>query len=86
MTPGLAVSKYKVQGATCQIAVVNMHHNFKIEDKILHKRFCSTYIQLLHLQILDKVNLLQLMILKDIRSKPDAKLQEKSLMIDDILN
>lgn len=81
-----AVSEYKVQGTIFQIAVLNLQYNFKAEDKDLYKRFCSTYIQLLRLKTLNKVKLLQLITLENIRSKAYTKLQEKSLIIDDISN
>lgn len=74
MTPGFVVSEYKVQGAIFQIAILDLHHNSKAGDKSLHKRFYSTYFQLSRLQILDKVKLLQLIILENIKSKSYLKL------------
>lgn len=59
--------------------------NTKIENKSLYKRFCSTYIPLLHLQILDGLQLLQTGILDDIRSKSYLILLEKSLNLNKIL-
>lgn len=83
MTPGFAVTEYKVQGATFQSAILDLHRNSKSGDKGSHKRFCSTYVQLSRLQTLNGGQLLQLITLDDIVSKPYSRLQEESLNLDD---
>ncbi len=82
MTPGFAITDYKVQGTTFQTAVLDLHRHSKSKDKDSHKRFCSNYVQLFRLQIFDGVGLLQLITLNDIESKLHSKLQNKSLKID----
>lgn len=39
MKPGFAVLEYKVQRATFQIAMFNLHYNSKIRNKGSHMRF-----------------------------------------------
>ncbi len=86
MTPGFAVTDYKVQGATFRTAVLDLHRHSKSRDKGSHKRFCSTYVQLSRLQTLDGVGLLQPITLDDIGSKPHPKLQDESLKLDSMLD
>lgn len=74
MTLGFAVTDYKVQGATFQIAVLDLHRKSNSGSGGSHKKICSTYVQLSCLQTLDGVQLLQPIILEDIGSKPDLKL------------
>ncbi len=83
MTPGFAVTEYKVRGATFRTAVLDLHKNTKSGDKGLHKRFCSIYVQLSRLQTLDGVQLLQPITLDDIGSKPHPTLSEESLNLND---
>lgn len=86
MTLNFAISGYKVQRATFQITLLDLLHNSKAGDKSSYKRLCSTYVQLSCLQTLDGVKLLQPITLENIGSKPHAKLQEESLIIDNISN
>ena len=58
LTPGFAVTDYKVQGATFKTAVLDLRRGQKIR-KESHKRFWSTYVQLSRLQSLDGVQLLE---------------------------
>lgn len=81
MTPGFVVTDYKVQGATFRTAVLDLHRKSNSGSGGLHKKFCSTHVQLSHLQTLNGVQLLQSIMLEDIESKPDPKLQEESLNI-----
>ncbi len=46
MMLGFTITDYKVQGATFQTIVHNLHKHSKSKDKSLHKKFCFTYIQL----------------------------------------
>lgn len=84
MTPGFAVTNYKIERATFQTAVLDLHRNSNLGSKGSHKKFCSTYVQLLCLQTLDRVQYLQAITLEDIKSKPDPKLQKESLKLHDI--
>ncbi len=84
MTLGFAITDYKVQEATFRTVVLDLHRDSKARDKGLHKRFCSTYVQLSRLQTLDGVGLLQPITLDDIGSKPHLKLQNESLKIDNM--
>lgn len=46
---GFVVMEYKIQVVIFRIIVLELYKNTNSEDKSLNKRFCSTYIQLLHL-------------------------------------
>lgn len=76
--PGFAIMDYKVQRAIFRLAVLDLHRNSKSEDKGLHKRFYFIYVQLSYLQTLNKVQLLQPIMLNDIRSKLYSKFQKKA--------
>lgn len=47
MMSGFAITKYKIQKATFQTAILDLYRSFKLGDKSLYKRNCSIYIQLL---------------------------------------
>lgn len=51
-------TNYKVQGATFISATVDLKRTNKFSSSI-HKQFCSTYIQLLHLHSFASLELLQ---------------------------
>lgn len=86
MTPRFAVTDYKVQGATFRTVILDLHRHSKCKDKSSYKRFYSTYVELSHLQTLDRVRLLQPITLNDIRSKPHLKLQDENLKMDNRLD
>lgn len=44
MTPGFAVTNYKVPRATFQIVVFDLHKKFNSKNEGLYKKFCFTYI------------------------------------------
>lgn len=77
MTPGFAVTDYKVQKAIFQIAVLDLHKKSNSGSVDSHKKFYSAYVQLLRLQTLDGVQLLQPIILEDIGSKPDPNFKKR---------
>ena len=52
---GFAVMKYNVQEAILQTVVHDLQWDSNAKSKRLYKRFCSTYIKLSRLQILDGV-------------------------------
>lgn len=52
---GFAVIEYKDQAVIFLIAVFNLYKNTKLGNKSSYKKFCSIYIQLLYLQILDRI-------------------------------
>lgn len=81
LTPGFAVTDYKVQGATFKEAILDLRRGRSSEVKS-HRRFCSTYVQLSRLQSLDGVRLLERIKLNDIDNKPHSELQEVSKMLD----
>lgn len=84
MTPGSAVTNYKVQGATFQTAVLDLRKGSKKDGRILHKRFCSTYVQLSRLQSFKSVHLLEKIGLEDINNKPHPKLEEATEKLDEL--
>lgn len=86
MTPEFAVIKYKVQGATFQIAIFDLYQNTRSGDKNFYKRFCFIYVQLSCLQILEKVQLLQPIILATIGSQLHLRLLEEAAYLDYISN
>lgn len=67
--PDFIILKYKIWEIIFQIAIFNLYYNSKIGDKSLYKKFYFIYIQLSYLQILNKILLLQFIILKNINSK-----------------
>ena len=84
MTPGFAVTDYKIQGATFRSAVLDLRKGNKTVKCGVHKRFCSTYVQLSRLQTLEGVQLLEQIELEDINNEPHPKLLEASQLLDDI--
>ena len=84
MTPGFAVTDYKVQGATFQTAVLDLRRGSKSDGMVLHKRFCSTYVQLSCLQSLQGVHLLEKIELEDINNKPHPRLEEAANKLDEL--
>ena len=81
LTPGFAVTDYKVQGATFKTAVLDLRRGQKVR-KESHKRFCSTYVQLSRLQSLDGVQLLERIELSFINQKPHINLQQARKELD----
>lgn len=69
MRPRFTVTKYNFQVATFPIAILDLHKNTKTRDKSIQKIFYSTYILLLYLQTLKRLQLLQCIMLKDIERK-----------------
>lgn len=84
MTLGFTITKYKVQGATIRIVILYLQRNTKIRNKDSYKKLCSTYVQLLRLQILDRLDLLQPVTLDNIENKPYLTLSKESLNLNKI--
>lgn len=84
MTPGFAVTDYKIQGATFRSALLDLRRGSKINGSGGHKRFCSTYVQLSRRQSLDGVQLLERIQLEDIDNQPHSMLVETSEKLDKI--
>lgn len=87
LTPGFALTMYKVQGATFQNAVLDLHRkNEAIGRFEKHRRFCSMYVQLSRLQTLDGVQLLEPVDFVDISYKPHPALEKETKRLDQLSN
>lgn len=84
MTPGFAITDYKVQGATFKEAVLDLRRKSVDKTKNSHKTFCSTYVQLSRLQSLEGLHLLEPIELNDINNFPDPNLSEASRFFDQL--
>lgn len=83
ITPGFASTDYKVQGGTFKPAVLDLRRKTTTHS-VMHKRFCSTYVQLLRLQTLDSVRLLEPMTFNDINNRPSEVLLEATASLDEL--
>ena len=86
MTPRFIVTEYQVQRTIFQTAVFDLYRTSNLGDIDFFTRFYSTYIQLLHLRILEKVQLLQSIILANIENKSHLTFWEEIIYLDDISN
>lgn len=66
------------------MALLDLQRSNKTTKCGVHKRFCSTYIQLSRLQTLEGVQLLEQIELEDINNKSHLKLFEASQLLDNI--
>lgn len=66
--PGFAYTKYKVSSATFKSAILILRQ--KLKNLIIEnlKQFCLTYVQLLRLQSLERLFILEPIILTDINN------------------
>ncbi len=75
ISPGLAYTEYKVQGAMFKSATLDLRRKTIKKTAESHKRFCSIYVQLSRVQSLEGVSLLELISLEDINNHPHHELQ-----------
>ena len=80
LTPGFAFTKYKIQGATFESAVLDLRQKNKRRGEN-HKQFCSTYVQLSRLQTLQGVFSLEKIDLDNINNKPPIEVRAKNIRL-----
>ena len=78
LIPSFAFIEYKVQVATFEFVVLDLRKKSKKRGGKSYKRFCSTYVQLSWLQILQSIILLKKINFDNIDNKPYDKLQAKN--------
>jgi hypothetical protein len=78
VTPAWAITDYKVQGATYDSIIVDLHRrDNNRKDSVSHKRYCSVYVQLSRVKSLQGLYLLQPVSLSDLNGKPDKLLVQE---------
>jgi hypothetical protein len=78
VTPAWAITDYKVQGATYDSIIVDLHRrDNNRKDSVSHKRYCSVYVQLSRVKSLQGLHLLQPVTLNDLNGKPDKLLVQE---------
>ena len=80
---GFTLTKYKIQGAIFDKAVVDLKRHFG-GSIATHKRVCSTYVQLSRLHTFAGLGLLQPIDITDINNQPYLQLYNKDLRLDNI--
>ena len=78
MTPAFALTEYKALGSTYQNAVLDLARYSKAHgEDASHKRYCSNYVQLTRLGLLEGVHLLQPITFSDLDNKPHHQLRDE---------
>jgi ATP-dependent exoDNAse (exonuclease V) alpha subunit len=77
MTPAWTITDYKVQGATYDSIIVDLHRQDNSRGSVSHKRYCSVYVQLSRVKSLQGLYLLQPVSLSDLNGKPDKLLVQE---------
>ena len=79
MSPAFALTEYKVQGSTYRYAVLDLaRQTYGTGEDAAQPRYCSGYVQLSRLQMMDNLWLLEPITLSDFRNK-DAPRARRSL-------
>jgi hypothetical protein len=74
---GIVNTDYKVQGATYDSIIVDLHRRDNGKGSVSHKRYCSLYVQLSRVKSLQGLYLLQPVSSSDLNGKPDKLLVQE---------
>ena len=80
---GFALTEYKIQGATFDNAVIDLKRHSR-EDNVIHKQFCSTYIQQSRLYNFAGLGLLQPIDITNINNQPYFRFYDEYFRLDSI--
>ncbi len=84
ITLGFALTEYKIQAATFDIAIVDLKHPSKGSRVSTHKRFYSTYVQLFRLRFFASLSLLQLINITNVNNHSHLLLCDENRRLDNM--
>ena len=85
MSPAFALTEYKVQGSTYRYGVLDLARwTYGTGEDAAHSRYCSGYVQLSRLQMMENLWLLEPITLGDLRNKMHHELVAEDLRLQQL--
>ena len=75
--PVFRLTEYKVQGATLNSVISDLEDDGNSRRHDSHRKYCSTYVQLSRLRLLEGLHLMRPIVMSDGEQKADPQLLEK---------